>query len=147
MQELLIDGLVTASAISGRQFRRNHKAVMVLLFLSCRRLVAVQTVHTFAGVGAHLVFVHDGILRTRVTLGAFSGGAHEFGAGLLGLDLGPCTINQESGENQREGNDDRQEDGSKRHFEFFLWRARSDLGAWNSAGDIVMVWRQEASEI
>ena len=116
VQKLLIDGLVAASAISGSQFGGDHEAVMIFLFLSGRRLVAVEAVHAFAGVGAHLVFVDDGILRTGVTLGAFSGGAHKVRVGLLGFDLGPCAIQQESGEDQSKGDDDRQKDGSKRHF-------------------------------
>lgn len=120
MQELPVDGFVTASAISGGELGRDHEAVMVFSFLPGCGLVAIQTVHAFAGVGAHLVFVDHGVLRTGVTLGAFSCRAHEVGTGLLGLDLGTCTINQESGEDESEGDDDRQKDGSKRHFEFFL---------------------------
>ena len=108
VQELLIDGLVTASAISGRQLGRDHEAVMVFLFLSGRGLVTVEAVHAFAGVRAHLVFVDDGILRPGVTLGTFPGGAHKVRVGLLGFDLGPCAVQQESSEDQGKGNDDRQ---------------------------------------
>ena len=116
VQKLLIDGLVTASAISGRQLRRDHETVMIFLFLASRGLVTVETVDAFAGVGAHLVFVDDGILRTGVTLGTFPGGTDKVRVGLLGFDLGTCAVQQESSEDQRKGDDDRQKDGTERHF-------------------------------
>lgn len=99
VQELLIDRLVTAPTISGGELGGDDETVMVLLFLAGGGLVTVETVDAFPGVRAHLVFVDHGILGSRMTFGAFSGGANEICAGLLGLDLWPCPIEEECREN------------------------------------------------
>ena len=65
---------------------------------------------------AHLVFVDDRVLRAGVALGAFAGGAHELGAGLLGFDRGPGAIDEEGRQDQGEGNDDGEENRAKRHL-------------------------------
>jgi hypothetical protein len=59
VQELLVDIFVAATAVAGGEFGRDHETVMVFLFLSGGRLVAIEAVHAFAGVSAHLIFVDD----------------------------------------------------------------------------------------
>ncbi len=115
VQKLLIDGFVATAAISRRKLRGDHKAVVILLFLPFGRLMAIQAVHAFGGVLAQLVFVNHGILRPHVAFGAFSGGAHEFRAGLIGFRFGPGTVQQKRGHDQGKGDDDGEEYGAKRH--------------------------------
>ena len=73
-QKLLIDAFVARAAVAGGQIGADHEAVVVLLLLAIRRLVAVQAVDALPGVDAHLVFVDDGVLQAGVTLGAFARG-------------------------------------------------------------------------
>jgi hypothetical protein len=58
-QELLVDAFVAASAIAGGQSGCDHEAVVVFLFLSLGRLMAVDAVHPFPRMYAHFVFVDD----------------------------------------------------------------------------------------
>jgi hypothetical protein len=115
VQELLIDVLVTASAIASGQFGGDDEAVMILFILTGCGLMAVKAVHAFPGMQTHLVFVNHRILSARVTLRALSRGPHQFRAGLIGLKLRPRPVYKERGQNQGEGNHDSQENGSKRH--------------------------------
>ena len=98
MQKLLVNGLMAGAAIAGRQLGRNDEAVVVLFFLIGGRLMALQAIDVFPGVRAHLVFVDDGVLCTRVAFGAFARSTHQRRVGLLGLRLGPSTVQQEGGE-------------------------------------------------
>jgi hypothetical protein len=59
---------------------------MILFFLACCRLMAVEAVHALFGMHAQLVFVNDGNLLARMALGAFARGAHEGGARLFDLN-------------------------------------------------------------
>jgi hypothetical protein len=86
-QKLLIDLFMTWAAVSGGKRCRNHKSVVFLLLLPGSRLMALQAIYSPSGVQAHLVLMHDGILRTGVAFSAFARGAHEFRAGLFGLNL------------------------------------------------------------
>ena len=95
-QELLIDFLVTAAAIAGREARcRKGKAVVFLLTLSGRSLMAIQTVHALLGVLAHFVLVDHRILSSGVALRTLSGGPHELPARLLRLNLWPGAVDEE----------------------------------------------------
>lgn len=71
-KEFLIDALVAAATITGSQMGTDNEAVMIHLLLPLCRLMAVEAVDPFAGVGTHLVFMDNGILRSSVTLGAFA---------------------------------------------------------------------------
>src|SRR5690349_8944379 len=85
-QELLVDRLVAASAISRRQLRRDREAVMLPLLLRRGGLVTVETTDPARRMAAHLIFVHHGICDLRVTFGAFARGADEFSGWLGSLD-------------------------------------------------------------
>ena|SRR5690242_10685683 len=113
VQELLVDRLVTAAAISGRELRRDDKAVMVLLLLTRSRLMAFEAADAFAGVLAHFIFVDHRVLRARVALGTLAGSAHQGGAGLLGFRRWACSIDQEGCQDQGKRNHDGKEDRSK----------------------------------
>src|SRR6185437_1613393 len=71
-QKLLVDILVTAAAVAGRQFGRDDEPVMFLFLLSGRWLMTVEAIHTFLSMQAHLVFVHYGILNSRVAFCALA---------------------------------------------------------------------------
>ena len=68
--------------------------MMVLLVLARGGLVAVEAVHALPGVGAHLIFVDDGILRPSVALGTFPSRPNKLGVGLGSLHLRSCPIQQ-----------------------------------------------------
>ena len=55
----------------------DDESVVIFLLLAGGGLVALQAVHAFARVRAHLILVHDGVLRARVTFRAFPGGANQ----------------------------------------------------------------------
>jgi hypothetical protein len=57
VQELLVDVFVAAAAIASRQFCRDRKTVVILLFLCGGGLVAVQAIHALPCVHAQLEFV------------------------------------------------------------------------------------------
>src|SRR5438067_901007 len=99
-QEFLINILVAASAISRRQFRGDYESVVFFLFLARCWLMALQAVHSFPSVHAHLVFMHYGILHSFVALRAFSSGPHQLRTRLLALHLWPRPVDQESRQNQ-----------------------------------------------
>src|SRR5579859_1591452 len=115
-EELLVDAFVAAAAISRGELGGDDEAVVVFLVLSGRGLVALKAVDAFAGVRAHLVFVHDGVLGALVALGAFSGGADQSGRGLFGFHLGTGAIEEKRSKDQREGDDEGEEDRTKRHW-------------------------------
>jgi hypothetical protein len=89
--------------------------VMVLLFLVGGGLMAVEAVDALDCVPAHFVFVDDGVLRAGVTFGAFAGSTDESGARLLAFDYGPGALNQKGCDDEGEGNDPCDENGSKGH--------------------------------
>ena len=109
VQKLLIDVFVAAAAVPRGQLGGDHEAVMILFALAGSGLMAVEAVHTFLGVQAHLVFVNHGVLQARVALGAFSRGTHEVSAGLIGFGPGPGAIDQKCSQNQSECDDNRNE--------------------------------------
>ena len=94
VQKLLIDALVAAAAISRGKFGRRSRIRGGLLILAGCGLVAIEAIHPFARVQAHFIFVHHGVLHTRMAFRALAGGAHQVGGRLLGLYLWPRTIDQ-----------------------------------------------------
>ena len=112
-QELAIFGGVTARAIRRGQIACEREAAMRVALLRFGRTVAIEAVHSPRGVTAHLVLVHDRRRLARVTLGAFAGGAHAGGGGLLGFDTRPQRVDDERRHDQRDGDDDSDENGSK----------------------------------
>src|SRR5579872_3652304 len=109
-QELLVNVLVTASAIARGELRGDHESVVIFLLLARCRLVTFETVDPLAGVGAHLVFVDNRILSTSMALGALTCSPDEIGRGLFSFRLRTGAIDQECGENQGKGDDDGNED-------------------------------------
>ena len=105
VQELLVDVFVATTAVSGRKLSGDRETVMIFLLLPRGGLMAIEAVHTLLGVHAHLVFVNDRVLRSRMALGAFSGGADQVRGGLFGFDLRTRAIDQESGEDKGKGDD------------------------------------------
>jgi hypothetical protein len=67
---------MAASAVPGSQFGGDYEAIVVLLVLPGRRLVAVQAVDALPRVQAHLVFVDHRILRPGMAFDKLSGGVH-----------------------------------------------------------------------
>jgi hypothetical protein len=120
VQELLVDRFVTAAAISGRQFRGDHEAVMIFLFLAGGGLVAVQAVHTLPGMSTDLVFVNNGILRPRMTFRTLSGGTNQIRARLVGFNRRSGAIDEESSQNQGKRDEDGHKHRSKRHGRHLL---------------------------
>lgn len=74
-QELLINAFVATSAIAGGQLGGNDESVVVFFLLTRCGLVAFQAVHTLAGVSAHFIFMHHGILDSGMALSALARGA------------------------------------------------------------------------
>src|SRR5579862_2848516 len=93
----------------------DHEPVMIGFLLAGSRLVTVKAIDTLFGVHGHLVFVNDRVLKTCVTFGAFSRRPDKVGGRLSRLDVWPCPVHQKSGQNERKGDDDSQEHGTKRH--------------------------------
>jgi len=92
VEELLIDRFMAAAAVSRREFRRNHKPVMVLFVLPGCRLMAIKTSYAFVGVLAQLIFVNYRILGTGMAFSALAGGPNKLSARLFGLGFWTCTV-------------------------------------------------------
>src|SRR5262245_58662933 len=111
---------------------------MIGFFLPFCGLVAVEAGHIFAGVRAELVFVHDGMLEARMAFGTLASRSHEVDRWLLNFDFRPLGIDEERGQNQTEANDERDEDGTKRHGAITLSCAtRPSLSQRDPALDLV----------
>jgi hypothetical protein len=94
-QELLINLFMTCAAVSGGEGCRNHKPVVFGLFLPGGRLMALKAIYPPPGVQAHLVLMHDGILRPGVAFSALARGADQFRAGLFSLHPRARTVYEE----------------------------------------------------
>jgi len=94
VQKLLIDVFVAAAAVPRGQLGGDHEAVMILFALAGSGLMAVEAVHTFLGVQAHLVFVNHRILSPGVAFSAFSGGPHEIRRGLVVSTFGLARLSR-----------------------------------------------------
>jgi hypothetical protein len=89
---------------------------MVLLLLPCGRLVAVETVHTLAGVHAHLILMNDGELCPQVTFGTLSRSPNQVRRRLLCLYFRPRTIQQKRSDDQSESDNDGDKYRTERHI-------------------------------
>lgn len=115
VQELLVDILVAAAAVPRGQLGGNDESVMIFLLLPRRWLMAIQAVHAFLRVHAHLIFVDDGVLSPYVAFRTFSSGTNQSRTRLLGFYFRARAIDKECGENQSECDHDGDEDRAKRH--------------------------------
>lgn len=145
VQKLLIDVFVAAAAVPRGQLAGDHEAVMILFVLAGSGLMAVEAVHTFLGVQAHLVFVNHRILSPGVAFSAFSGGPHEIRSGLVGLDLRPRAIEQERCQNECKCNDNGDEHRSKRHSKPQSVKNAVYPGPADDNGNIVVGVEQKAT--
>lgn len=114
-EKFLVDAFVAGTAVAGRKVRGDHESVMINFLLIGARLVAVEAIDAFLRVGGHFVFVHDGVLKARVTFSALSRSANKICSRLLGFDRGSRTIDEKASKNERKGDDDSQKHGTKRH--------------------------------
>jgi hypothetical protein len=114
-QELLVYVFMARAAISGGQLGRNDEALVVVLLLTCNRLMTIQTIHAFPRVKAHLVLMNDRVLSSEMTFRAFPAGADEVGIRLFSFDFWSGAIDEERGQYESKGDDYAQEDGPKRH--------------------------------
>jgi hypothetical protein len=88
---------------------------MILLFLSCNRLMTVKTVHALPGVHAHLVFMNNRVLSSEMTFRTFPAGANKVRGRLFGFGFWPGSVDEECRHDESKGDHDAQEHGSKRH--------------------------------
>ena len=58
--------------------------------------MAVEAIDALLGVSGHLVFMHDGVLESRMTLGAFSRGPDKVGGWLGRFDGSDAHDSRES---------------------------------------------------
>jgi hypothetical protein len=116
MEKFLINLFVTATAISGGDVAGGYdESVVIFALLSGGRLMAIEAVDAALGVFAHFVFVDDGVLGSGVTVGAFAGGADQFGTRLFGFRFGARAIDEEGCDDHREGDGDSDKDVTKGH--------------------------------
>ncbi len=87
--------------------------MMIDFLLAGSRLMAVKAIDALLGVGGHLVFMYDGVLKSCVTFGTFSRGPDEVCSRLSRLDGRTRPIHQESAQNKSKRDDDGQENGTK----------------------------------
>ena len=59
VQELLIDVLMAATAVTGSEATYDGESVMLLTFLSIRRLMAIKAIDALLRVLAHFIFVNN----------------------------------------------------------------------------------------
>ena len=114
-QELLIDSLVAASAIARRQLGRKDEAVMFLLLLIFRRLMAIETSDTAACMGAQLKFMHHGILQLRVAFRTFPDARTKAASLPGGIGSWPLAVDEERTHDQRKPDHYRDEDSTEWH--------------------------------
>src|SRR5215472_7300295 len=91
-QELLINVLVAAAAVTRCQLAGDYETVVIYLLLPRRRLVAVETIHALSSVRAHLILVHHRVLGSGVTFSALSGGPDQVRTRLLRLHFRPGAV-------------------------------------------------------
>ena len=99
MQELLVHRFVAYPAIGGCGAVINDETVVVFALLTRNDLVAIKAVYALARVHAHFKLVNDGVLSIQVAFGAFAGGLHKSGAGLLELGAWPPRMEEVRGDN------------------------------------------------
>src|SRR6185436_20549180 len=97
---------------------REFESAMVITSLSFDRSVAVETVHAFLGVAAHLVFVNDGRGFAGVAFGALAAGADVCRRRLLYFGARSPAVDDECRCDERCRDDDGDEDGRERAHAF-----------------------------
>src|SRR5262249_13271687 len=127
-RKLLVDLLVTGTAISCGHVRGDYNTVVFLLFLALLRLVTVEARNALCCVFAHFVFVDNRVLLPRMAFGAFTAGPNERSVWLVKLGSRACTLDHKSAHNQREGNHDSDKDVAKRHC-CTCWEGRRNTTA------------------
>jgi hypothetical protein len=115
-EKFLVDLHVAGLAIASGHLRSDDEAVVLFFILRCRRLVAIQAGYAFSGMLTHFIFVDHGVLLARVAFGAFSGSTNEIGGWLIEFHARPGAVDEKSAENQRNGNQDCDKHGAKRHL-------------------------------
>src|ERR1041385_1585824 len=103
-QKLLINVFMTRTAISCGQLFRNDEALMVGLFLSCNRLMAIQTIHPLPRVLAHLVLVNDRVLSSEMAFRTFPACPNQICRRLFGFDFWSRAVNEKCGQHESKGN-------------------------------------------
>ncbi len=71
-QKFLVDVFMARAAIAGGEMIADDESVMVHFVLARGRRVAIEARDVLARVDRHFVFVDDGVLLTRMALGAFA---------------------------------------------------------------------------
>jgi len=99
-EKLLIDGFVTATAISRGELGGDGEAAVFFALLICRGLMAFQTTDVLCRVDAHFIFVNDGILQTGMAFGTSAGSPNGGGVGLVGFRPRSCAIEEKCGQYQ-----------------------------------------------
>ncbi len=91
--------------------------------------MAVEAIHALLSVGGHLVFMHNRVLKPRMTFCALSRRPDKVSRGLGGLNGRTLSIDKERGQNERKCSDYSQKYRTKRHgvppgnnFESPPWR-------------------------
>src|SRR5262245_29593637 len=113
MGELVIFERMALLAISRGQRLAEDKAMMLHLLLARDLLVAFEAIHAFLGMDAEFVFMDNRVVLPRVTFGALARGFDERLAGLFGVDDRPLPIDQITGQDKAETNDQCDEYGTK----------------------------------
>jgi hypothetical protein len=98
-KEFLIDAFMARTAIAGGQVSADRESMMIDLLLIRGRLMAVKAIDTLPGVSGHLVFMHDRVLESSVTFGAFPGGPDKVGGRLSRFDTRTRSIHKKAGQN------------------------------------------------
>ena len=112
-KKFLIDAFMAGTAIAGGQMSADRESVMIDLLLTRSRLMAVKAIDALPGVSGHLVFVHDRVLKPRMTFGALSRRPDEVGGRLSRFDGRTRPIHKKAAQDERKRDDDRQEHGTK----------------------------------
>lgn len=151
-EKFLVDRLMAAAAVAGRQLGRKRKPVMLFPLLSVCRLMTVEAIDALPRVSADFILVHDRVLLLRVAFGALPSRAHKLGRTLSGLDGRSRPIDQKGAQDEREGDDDGNEHGPEGHARYFrvlaAWRtsgAWSDYARWPMPAGAVSSWLQTLS--
>src|SRR5215470_6076590 len=114
-QELLINALVAAAAVTRCQLAGDYETVVIPLLLPRRWLVAVQAIHALSRVHAHLILVHYRVLGSRVTFCALSGGPDQVRSRFLRLHFRPGAVDQQCRQDKRERQNHSEKERAKRH--------------------------------
>lgn len=93
-QKLLVNSFVARPAAARREVVADHKAMVIDLLLTGRRLMTVQASHALLCMRRHLVLVHNRVLKARVALGALARGTHKIRRWLLSFDSRPGMVDQ-----------------------------------------------------